>query len=103
MSRYIILLKFTEKGSSNIKKSTGRASAFAKAATRSGVRIEAQYWTIGAYDGVLILSADNETKILHCLAELASAVGSTPAEAKAAVDTLNGMHYDYAKLLNAKS
>lgn len=78
MPTYISLLRFTEKGASNIKKSTGRASAFAKAATRSGVRIEAQYWTIGAYDGVLILSADNETKILHCLAELASAGNVRP-------------------------
>lgn len=78
MPTYISLLRFTEKGASNLKKSTGRASAFAKAATQSGVRIEAQYWTIGAYDGVLILNADSETKILHCLAELAAAGNVRP-------------------------
>ena len=72
MPTYISLLRFTEKGANNLKRSTTRASGFAKAATRSGVRIEAQYWTIGAYDGVLILSADNESKILHCLAGLAA-------------------------------
>ena len=27
---------------------------------------------MGAYDGVLILSADDEKKILHCLTELAA-------------------------------
>jgi uncharacterized protein with GYD domain len=27
---------------------------------------------VGAYDGVLILSADDENKILHCLTELAA-------------------------------
>ena len=35
MPTYISLLRFTEKGASNIKKSTGRASAFAKAAART--------------------------------------------------------------------
>jgi uncharacterized protein with GYD domain len=78
MPTYISLLRFTEKGASNLKKSTTRASAFAKTAARSGVRIEAQYWTIGACDGVLILSADSETKILHCLAELAAAGNVRP-------------------------
>ena len=36
-----------------------------------GVKIEGQFWTLGAYDGVLILSADSEQKVLHCLSQLA--------------------------------
>jgi uncharacterized protein with GYD domain len=31
-----------------------------------------QYWTLGPYDGVLIISADEPKKGAHCLAELAS-------------------------------
>ncbi len=72
MARYITLLKFTEKGSSNIKESTARAHAFDELAAKSGVTVEGQYWTMGRCDGVLVLNADSEQKILHLLAELAS-------------------------------
>ena len=72
MATYISLLRFTEQGAKNIKKSTNRAHAFDKVAAKAGVKIEGQYWTLGAYDGVLIISADSEEKALHCLAELAS-------------------------------
>ncbi|MGE3310719.1 MAG: GYD domain-containing protein, partial [Limisphaerales bacterium] len=72
MSRYISLLQFTEQGSKNIKKSTARAHAFDKLAAKAGVKVEGQYWTMGNYDGVLVLSADSEQKVLHLLTELAS-------------------------------
>ena len=72
MARYISLLRFTEQGAKNIKKSTARAHAFYKLAAKSGVKVEAQYWTMGKYDGVIILSADSEKKVLHLLASLAS-------------------------------
>ena len=72
MSRYITLLSFTEKGSSQIKESTSRAHAFDALAAKSGVTVEGQYWTIGSHDGVLVLKAESEDRILHLLAELAS-------------------------------
>lgn len=72
MARYISLLRFTEQGAKNIRKSTARAHAFDKLAARAGVKVEGQYWTMGKYDGVLILSADSETKVLHMLSSLAS-------------------------------
>ena len=55
MSRYISLIRFTEQGALALKQSTDRAAAFHKAAEKAGVKVEAQYWTVGAYDGVLIL------------------------------------------------
>jgi uncharacterized protein with GYD domain len=73
MAKYISLLRFTAQGARNLKTSTSRARAFEKSAAKSGVKIEGQYWTIGAYDGVLIISADSEKKALHCLTELAAA------------------------------
>ena len=85
MPTYISLLRFTDQGASAIKKSAARAAAFAKATAKSGVRIEAQYWTGGACDGVLILTADNETKVLHCLTELA-ATGNVKPETMQAFD-----------------
>ena len=79
MARYITLLHFTEAGGKSIRKSTHRAHAFDKLAAKSGVRVEGQYWTLGACDGVLILEADSERKILHLLAVLA-ALGNVRTE-----------------------
>ena len=72
MARYISLLRFTEQGAKNIKKSTSRAHQFDKMAAKAGVKVEGQYWTMGKYDGVLIVSADSEQKVLHLLTSLAS-------------------------------
>jgi len=79
MPHYISLIRFTEPGAKAIKQSTSRAHAFAEAAAKAGVTIEGQYWTLGACDGVLIISADNEKRALHLLAELA-ATGSVKTE-----------------------
>ena len=72
MARYISLLRFTEQGAKNLKDSTNRAHTFDKIAAQAGVKIEGQYWTLGAYDGVLILDADSEQKVLRCLIQLAA-------------------------------
>ena len=72
MARYITLLRFTEAGAKNIKKSSDRAHAFNQAAKKSGVSIEGQFWTMGVCDGVLIINASSEEKALHCLTELAA-------------------------------
>ena len=73
MKRYISLFRFTEQGAKAIKQSTARAQAFAAAAAKAGVKVEGQYWTVGAYDGVLILSAEQESDALRLLAALAAA------------------------------
>ena len=72
MAKYISLLRFTEQGAKALKKSTNRAHNFDEIAAKAGVTIEGQYWTLGAYDGVLIISADSEQKALQCLSNLAS-------------------------------
>lgn len=73
MIRYVTLLRFTEQGVKNLNKSTARAGTFREAAVKAGVKVETQYWTAGAYDGVLILSAEDENDALRCLAALAAA------------------------------
>jgi len=87
MARYISLLRFTEQGARNIKKSTERAHSFDEAAKKAGVKIEGQYWTVGAHDGVLIISADSEHKALHWLAELASGGNVRTETLPAFIDT----------------
>ncbi len=79
MSHYIALLRYTAKGVEHIKDSTKRAHHFNKIAKKAGVKIEGQYWTLGRYDGVLIIAADSEKKALHLLVELAAG-GNVHAE-----------------------
>lgn len=87
MPRYISLLRFTEQGAKNMKNSTSRAHDFDALAAKAGVRVEGQYWTLGKYDGVLIVSADDQRKVLSLLAALA-ALGNVRTETmQALVDT----------------
>lgn len=85
MPRYISLLRFTEKGALGIKNSASRALEFDKTAEKAGVRVEAQYWMFGEYDGLLILSADTAEAALRCLTEL-TAAGHVRTETMRAFD-----------------
>lgn len=84
MARYVSLIRFTDQGARAMKKSAARAQLFRKAAGQAGVKVEAQLWTAGSYDGVLILNGD-EQKILRCLAQLV-ALGNVRTEAFPAFD-----------------
>ena len=72
MARYVTLIRFTDKGAAGISKSTARAAAFDKAVQKTGVKVEAQLWTAGSFDGILILSASSEKAALSALAKLAA-------------------------------
>lgn len=85
MAKYISLIRFTDKGAIAIKESTKRAKAFDEAAEKAGIKILGQYWTIGHYDGVLVIDADTEYNALHWLTELVSR-GNVRAETLQAFD-----------------
>lgn len=87
MSRYITLLTYTDQGARNIKDSPSRAHHFDALAEKSGVRVEGQYWTMGRCDGVLILTAEGETQILHLLAQLAAQGNVRTETMQAFIDT----------------
>jgi len=78
MARYIILLRFTDEGARRIRKSALRALAFKKQAGKLGVTVEAQLWSLGQYDGLLILSGE-EQAILRSLTQL-SELGNVRTE-----------------------
>ena len=61
MVRYVVLLSFTEDGVAGIKDSPARSEAFTAAAAKAGVTVESMFWTIGPYDGVVVLSAADES------------------------------------------
>lgn len=79
MKRFLTLLRFTDQGARELRRSTTRAHDFAAAAARAGVKITGPYWTLGAYDGALLTEAPDDRAILHLLTELAAA-GNVRAE-----------------------
>ena len=60
MGIFIALLDYTDHGIRNIKDSPHRADQFNEMAERAGAKVQAQYWTIGSHDGVLVLDAPSD-------------------------------------------
>jgi uncharacterized protein with GYD domain len=62
MASFIATLKFTEKGIQGIRESIKRSAAFKATAKKMGVKVSEIYWTLGAFDGVIVFEApDDET------------------------------------------
>jgi len=60
MNTYIALVTFTAQGLQNVHDSPHRAAAFKAAARKVGVKIREIYWTLGAFDGVIVFDAQND-------------------------------------------
>ena len=73
MATYIALLNFTEQGIREIKSTTKRAENFTKTAKKAGATVKDIYWTVGGYDGVLILDAPDDSTAASVLVGLGSA------------------------------
>ena len=71
MVRYILLVKYTDRGIAQIRDTTSRAADFQAAAAAMGVMVESQLWTLGEYDGVLTLVSDDENKVIAITTYLA--------------------------------
>jgi uncharacterized protein with GYD domain len=68
MASYVTLINFTAQGETHIQDSTKRAAAFKAGARKMGVKVKEIYWTLGAYDGVLLFEApDDETAAVALL------------------------------------
>ena len=61
-----------EQGARNAQESPRRAAAWRQQIENSGIKVLTQFWTAGAYDGVLILQGDSEEQVLGALNLLAS-------------------------------
>jgi uncharacterized protein with GYD domain len=57
MARYISLIQFTDQGIRNIKDTIKRTEAAIAEAEKMGMKIIDQFWTMGAYDVVVLLDA----------------------------------------------
>ena len=62
MPSYVCLIQFKDQGIRNIKDTVKRGDAAMAEAEKMGMKIVEEYWTMGAYDGVVIMEApDDET------------------------------------------
>lgn len=60
MPTYVSLLNFTDQGIRNVKDTTKRAKAFAALAKKTGIKVKAEYWTMGRYDLIIIMEAPGD-------------------------------------------
>jgi uncharacterized protein with GYD domain len=62
MPSYVCLIQFKDQGIRNIKDTVKRTDAAIAEAEKMGMKIVEEYWTMGAYDAVVIFEApDDET------------------------------------------
>ena len=60
MATYVCLIQFTDQGIRNIKDTVKRGDAAMAEAEKMGMKIVDEFWTIGAYDAVVVLEAPND-------------------------------------------
>ena len=63
MAMYVSLLQFTEQGVRNVKDTIKRGTAATAEAEKMGVKVIDSFWTMGAYDVVLLLDAPNDETV----------------------------------------
>jgi uncharacterized protein with GYD domain len=62
MASYVCLIQFKDQGIRNIQDTVKRGDAAMAEAKKLGMKIVEEFWTMGAYDGVVIIEApDDET------------------------------------------
>jgi uncharacterized protein with GYD domain len=60
MARYVTLIQFADQGIRNIKETINRGDAAAAEAEKMGMKIIDEFWTMGAYDAVVVVDAPND-------------------------------------------
>jgi uncharacterized protein with GYD domain len=89
MSLYIILWNYTDQGIKNVKESPKRADAFKSKLENAGGRLIDTYYTFGKYDGVSIVEAPSDEKLMSSLL-------SVESQGNARSVTLKALSYDEA-------
>ena len=72
MATFITTLHFTEQGIKAVRDTCNRAAAFKAAAEKMGVKVTGIYWTLGAFDGVLVCEAPDEETATAALLHIGS-------------------------------
>ena len=83
MATFITTIKFTEQGIKAIGDTTKRASSIKSTAKKMGIKVKDIYWTLGAYDGLLIFDAPDDETATALLLHLGSQGNLQTTTAKA--------------------
>lgn len=73
MATFITSIKFAQQGIKGIDDSTKRAAAFKAAAKKLGAKVTNIFWTLGEYDGLVILEAPDDETAMTVLLHLGAA------------------------------
>ena len=72
MATFITTLHFTEQGLKAVRDTCNRAAAFKTAAEKLGIKVSGEYWTLGAFDGVIVFEAPDEATATAAMLHLSS-------------------------------
>src|SRR5262245_43382872 len=70
MATFITTMHFTEQGIKAVRDTCERAAALKTTARKLGVKVTGLYWTLGAFDGVLVCEAPDEATATAALLHL---------------------------------
>lgn len=73
MPKYVVLFNWTEQGIKSFEDSPARVDAAREQMASAGVRITDIYWTIGPYDLVGVVDADDDEALTKALLGLGAA------------------------------
>jgi uncharacterized protein with GYD domain len=85
MATFITTVQFTEQGIKAVRDTCDRAAALMAAAEKMSVKVTGIYWTLGAFDGVIVLEAPDEVRATAALLHLGS-LGSLRTQTARAFD-----------------
>ncbi len=72
MATYVATVKFTPQGVAAIKNTVKRSNDFKAAAKKLGVKVTGIYWTLGRFDGLLVMDANDEQSVTAAMLQLAA-------------------------------
>src|SRR5438067_9978008 len=72
MAMYISLIQFTEQGIRNVKDTVKRGDAAIGEAEKMGMKLIEEFWTMGAYDVVVMFDAPNDETMSAFLLKIGS-------------------------------
>ena len=72
MATFITTMHFTEQGIKAVRDTCDRAAGFKATAKKMGVKVTGIYWTLGAFDGVVVCEAPDEETVTAVMLHLGS-------------------------------
>jgi uncharacterized protein with GYD domain len=72
MATYVSLIQFTDQGIRNVKDTVKRGEAAIAEAEKMGMKVTEEFWTMGAYDVVVLFEAPDEATMSAFILKIGS-------------------------------